>query len=388
MKLRSIMFVSVVAFAACGKSKSTDEPAPKASDPGATPAAGSAKAAPAEPTAEAAPPIGEPKGWFNCHAKDPAAVPAKRKPANPWQLPFTFAGCPTVPAEIYGSAAFGMDGEAAAKAAKAKLEETSGYIYLGKSPFRYQFTFRVNEDTKKVDAFTFKVDADAFEEMKAAWGEPLVYEHMSDKYWAWFNPDKHLKVTAHAETWNRANTKTKEDEDIPGYWVYYQEYVPLVEMLGKDGLVGKPVLGKTVAELAAAYPGWLEVKTAAENRATLDKVGLDDKTKKEVVAIGAADDSANLTLPQLETNEFHTLVQPDYKAGKVLAYSFLLSFGKDQALKQELLAVVAAALGKPTSTTKDDANWKYTFAGPNGTVVAASMSTLAEDWSLEVSAKK
>jgi hypothetical protein len=145
MKLRALLF-STLLVAACGKSKSSshadDQPPPaKTSEPAAT--------KPPEPKAEPMPPIAPAKGMFGCHAKDPAATMAKRKPASPWQLPFTFAGCPGIPAEIYGTADFGMDAATAGKAAKARVDGTSAYIYLGKSPFRYQFTFRLDEDTQR-----------------------------------------------------------------------------------------------------------------------------------------------------------------------------------------------------------------------------------------------
>jgi len=387
MKLRAVVFTSLVAFAACGKSKPTasDESAPKSSEPAAS--AGSA-AKPAEPKAEVAPPIAAARGLFGCHAKDPAGTMTKRKPATPWQLPFTFAGCPSIPADIYGTAAFGMDAAAAAKAAKARVEDTSAYIYLGKSPFRYHFSFRLAETTEKLEKFSFNIDAEAFDEIKAGWGDPVVTVHLSDAYNAWYNPQTHLKVTARADTWNRANPKTREDEDVPSYHLYFQPYMPLAELVGKDGFLSKPILGKTVAELAAAFPDWIDIKSKGENKASMDKMGLDQATQEKVQAMGAAGDTAMLQLPETETNVYHTLVQPDWNGGKVESYAVLLPFGKDPALKQEILATVAAALGAPTGAKKDDANWEYTFAGPNGTIVEMGMSTLDEDWSMRVSAKK
>ena len=384
MKLCAIVCTTLL-VAACGKSKSSshadDQPPPtKTTEPAAT--------KPPEPKAEPMPPIAAAKGIFGCHAKDPAAAMTKRKPATPWQLPFTFAGCPSLPSEIYGTADFGMDGETAGKAAKARVDGTSAYIYLGKSPFRYQFTFRVDEDTHTVDKFTFKIDQEAFDEIKAGWGDPVVYEHLSDKYNAWYNPEKHLKVTANADDWDRANAKTKQDENIPGYHLYFQRYMPMAEMVGKDGILAKPIIGKTVAELAAAFPEWIEVKSKTQNKAEMDRIGLDPATQAKVESMGGAGDTAMLKLPETETNLYHTLVQPDWEGGKVVTYSILFPFGKDQALKAEILATVAAALGAPTGAKKELDKWQYTFAGPNGTVVTMGMSILDEDWSMRVSAKK
>lgn len=382
MKLRALFLTSLL-VTACGKSKSssTDDPPPaKSPEP--------APVKPPEPKVEPAPPIAAAKGLFGCHAKDPAAVSAKRKPATPWQLPFTFAGCPTIPSAIYGAAELGMDGEAAAAAAKARLDGTSAFIYLGKSPFRYQFTFRLDDAAKKVEKFTFKVDQEAFDEMTAAWGEPVTYTRLSDKKLAWFNPEKHLKVLAEADEWERANVKTKADEKVPGYRLYFTQYMPLSEIVGKDGILAKPLIGKSVAELAAAFPEWIDVKSKDQNKATMDKVGLDQETQAKVTALGAAGDTAMLQLPETETNDYHTLVQPDWEGGKVASYSILLPFAKDQELKAEILATVAAGLGAPIATKKDGDKWEYTFAGPNGTIVEMGMSILEEDWSMRVSAKK
>jgi len=384
MKLRALLLSSLL-VAACGKSKSSsssDEPPPaKKPEPVAA-------AKPPEPKAEPAPPIAAPKGLFGCHAKDPAATNAKRKPATPWQLPFTFGGCPSVPAEIYGTAAIGMDGEEAGKAAKARVEGDSAYIYLGKHPFRYQFTFRLDEKTHKVDKFAFKVDQEGFDEMKAAWGEPVLYTRLSDKNLAWYNPEKHIKVIAEADDWDRADPKTKEDVKVPGYRLYFTSYIPLAEVVGKDGLLAKPLIGKTVAELAADFPDWIDVKSKEQNKAQMDQVGLDKATQAKVEAMGAGGDSAMLKMPEAETNDYHTLVQPDWDGGKIASYSMLFPFGKDMELKAEILATVAAALGAPTGAKKERDQWAYTFAGPNNTVVEMSMSILDEDWSLKVSPKK
>jgi hypothetical protein len=381
MKLRALA-VSLLALSACSKSK-PGEPDKAAANAPAAPVP------PPEPKVEDAPPIPAPTARFACHAKDPAAPMAKRKPATPWQLPFVFAGCPDVPSEIYGTAALGMDAAAAAKAApKAKIEDEAAYIYLGKAPFRYQFTFRFDEKTKKLDKFGFRIDAEGFEELKAGWGEPLIYTRLGDSYNAWLNPEKHLKVTALADTWNRTSPTTKEYEDVPGYHVYIQSYLPLAELVGKDGLLAKSIIGKTVDELATAYPDWIDIKSKDQNTADMNRVGLDKATQDKVRAMGAGGDTAMLQLPETETNVYHSLVQPDWENGKVASWTLLLPFGKDKALKQELLAIVAAALGKPVTAKKDGEDWEYTFAGPNNTIVEMGMSTLAEDWNLRVSPKK
>lgn len=388
MKLRALLFSALV-VTGCSKSKSSsasdDQPPAKSGEPAA--AAPKTTEAKTEPKAEPAPPVPAAKGLFACRAKDPAAQPAKRKPASPWQLPFTFAGCPDVPAEIYGTATFGMTGEEAAKAAKARLSGDSAYIYLGKIPFRYQFTFRLDEKSKKLDQFVFNIDQEAFDEAKAAWGDPIVYKRLGDDYYAWFNPEKHIKVIADKDDWDRANAKTKEDEKVPAYRLYFQRYTPLAELVGKDGILAKPLIGKTVAELAEAFPEWIDIKSKAENKAQMDAVGLDKGTQAKVEALGGAGDTAMLQLPETETNSYHALVQPDWEGGKVVSYTLLLPFGKDPELKGEILATVAGVLGAPTPK-KDGDKWTYVFAGPNNTVVEMGMSILEEDWNMRISPKK
>ncbi len=374
--------VSLVALAGCGKSRSTE------------PDRGSATAAPrATPPdgvkLEEAPPIPGLTALFGCHAKQPAAPLAKRKTTSPWQLPFTFAGCPNVPAEIFGSAELGMDAAAALKAApNAKLEDDAAYIYLGKAPFRYQFTFRFDDKTKKLSKFGFQIDADGLQELQAGWGDPLVYTRLGDTYKAWFNPGKRLKVTASADTWNRTSPTTRRSEDVPSYHLYFQPYLPLSELVGKDGLLTRPIIGKTVEELAAEFPDWIAIKSKEQNNADMNRVGLDKTTQDKVRALGGAGDTAMLELPETETNVYHSLVQPDWDGGKVASWTMLLPFGKDKAIKQELLATIAAALGDPVTSRKDGSEWEYTFAGPNNTIVELGISTLAEDWNLRVRPKK
>lgn len=325
---------------------------------------------------------------FGCKNKDAApAAATKPDPKNPWALPFTPGACPGIPS-VFGKVTFGMPIADVAKAMKgSKLDGESVYLYVGKRPFAQQMVARANETTGKLDELSFKIDEEGFAAFKAAWGEPTEYANLSDKIFAWYDPASKLKITARPDEWNRADPKTKEDADVPGYRVYVKQYEPLAGLLG-EGLLAKPMLGKTVEEIAAAYPDWIEVKSEAQAKADMDKLGLDEATKAKAAALGAGGASANLKLPESETNTHHTLVQPDWEGGKMTQYSFSLPYGKDEKLKAEILGVVAGALGKPTASEKKDKGWKYTFAGPNGTIATLEPGILDEDWRLELSAKK
>ena len=386
MLKRALVVITVIA-AACGKDKANDSPKP---DP--KPAPGPAKPVEPEKPAVAAPPLPELTGLFNCHAADPNGKngPAA-KSANPWALPFTLAGCPTLP-PVYGTAQLGMTAKDAGKASKAKVEDGSGYIYVGKHPIRYQFAFH-SDESGNVYSFGFNVDEEGFAAMKAAWGEPLAYKALVSDEIAWFNPTAKIKVTAEADKWNRTDPKTKDYVDVPGYRVRYQKYMPLADVLGPEGIVQKPLIGNGPEELNARYPGALEIKSAAENQAEMDKLGLDDKTKAQIKALGGGGASADLKLPELETGAHHLLVQPDWsKEGKIVKYSFTMSFGKgNDNVKNELLAQVVQSLGKPTSVKQDEYNkdrWVYAFKGAPGTKVELRSDILGEGWTLEVAPEK
>ncbi|MDX2088441.1 MAG: hypothetical protein SFX73_11360 [Kofleriaceae bacterium] len=381
MSLRTFLLGVVLVSSACGKKSEEAKPSP-------APAPSTKE--PAEPPTEKAPPIAPATGMFTCKNKDAAPASAAKPDAakNPWALPFTPGPCPAVPS-AFGEAAFDMELAAAAKAMKgSKIDGTSIYLYVGKRPFAQQFVARANEATGKIDEFSFKIDEEGFAAFKAAWGEPTEYTNLSDKILAWYDPATKIKITARADEWNRADPKTKEDVDVPGYRVNVTRYTPLADLLAAEGLIAKPLIGKTVQEIAAAYPAWMEVKTADQAKADLDNLGLDEATKAKANALGASDASANMKLPEAETNSHHLLVQPDWEGGKMTKYSFSLPYGKDEKLKAELLGVVAGALGQPTASEKKDKGWKYTFKGQGATVVTLEPGSLDDDWRLEVSAAR
>jgi len=366
----------IAALAACSKSKDKpgdDKPAdpPKAvapkveEKPAATP--------PKLPTA---------KNLFTCKATDAAAQMGKApKSKDPWALPFTIAGCPQVP-PVFAKATFGMDEATAQKSVPgSKIEDHIGFLYLGHHPHRLQFTFTFHDNSKLGD-FGWNVDEKQFGDMKAAWGEPVSYTSLIDKELAWFNPAAKLKAVAQPDKISRG----LEDE-VPGYRVHVMQYTPLVELIGKDGILAQPIIGKTVKELATSFPDQLEVKSKEENHADLAKVGVDKETMKKVDALGAMGDTVSLRLPPTETEPNRTLVQIDLKDGKVESYTMLIPFSKDPTLRDELLAEIVATLGQPTGAKQEFDKWTYTFAAPQGQIVDVSPAILDDQWQLRVHAK-
>lgn len=368
---RALLLIALLA--ACSKSKdkpADDKPAPA---PAAVAPKVEEKPAPKPPALPAA------KNLFTCKAADPAAQMAKA-PIGTDALPFTIAGCPQIP-PIFAKATFGMDEATAHKSIPgSKVEDHMGYLYLGHSPHRQQFTFNFRDDGK-LDHFGWNIDEKQFADLKKAWGEPITYSSLGDKELAWFNPTAKIKAVA------RPDKISRGDNDVDGYRVHVVQYTPLVELIGKDGVLAKPILGKTVKELAAAFPDEIEVKSKDENHADLAKVGVDKDTMKKVDELGAMGDTVSLKLLPTETEPHHTLVQIDLDNGKVASYTMLIPYSKDPALRDELLAEVVATLGQPIATKQELEKWTYTFAAPQNQVLEVGPDLLDEEWSLKVHAK-
>ena len=406
--LRYLVIPSLLALSACDKKAEPAKTEPAKTEPAKTepaktepakvegekkaePAAAEpAKAEPAkaEPAPEAkapeAPPIPEAKGLFECHK---AATPPVADAKDPWALRWAIPACPEIPSTFEGIT-FGMDRATAETTGKAekKFSGDSGYIYLGKSPFRLQTSFWFNE-AGKVYRFSHKIDQKAFDLLKAGWGEPVEVVDGSDKSFRWYNPEAKIMAVAEPDSYDRANAETKEDEKIEGYKLYFVQYTPLTDLLGAEGIVSKAIIGKTVAELRTSFPDLIEETTAEKAKAELAAAGLDAETQAKAAALGAADAKVNLSLPPAATDEHFTTVHPSWSEGKIEDYSFELSHEKKDDLKNELLAQIAALLGKPTASKLEDGKPEYTFAGPNGVVVRVSPSILEDGWRVEVAAK-
>jgi|GEM_PF-4843540 len=395
MKIRILSIALALLVAACGpKSEPTANPTPAPAKAPATQVDAPVKTPeapenpenvdePAKPD-EAAPAIPAAAGLFACKA--PAdAIPAVTNTADLWALPYAVTGCPAIPVS-FGQVVFGMDraNVAAAFGKDAKVGDTgSAYLYLGKHPHKLQLAVRFS-DSEKVEMLTHKIDAQGFEILKAAWGEPLAVTGLSRTSLNWFNPETGLRAYVEPDKWSRKNA-SKEDEEVDGYHLRLERYTPLASQLGADGLLGKDLIGKSVEELTALYPEGVERISAEQAEANLAKLGFDADTAAKAKALGAAKADTRLTVAAIETDTGDMLVAVDWVEGKVGGFSFALDYGEDQALKTELLAVVAATLGAPTGSKRDDDGFAYTFSAANGQVVLVEPGISGKGWRLRVS---
>lgn len=366
MRRFALPFAVLLALAACDKG----EPAPKATPTKSVEAPKPVVEAPKPPPEK--PVIAAPTGLLGC--KTPAAAAA---PAPEGALPFKLEACPTIPS-VFGTLAWGMDVAAAGKAGikGAKIEEggpygSSGRFKIGKQYFHFGFS-----DAGKLDNLSFKTSPAGLAAMTAAWGAPLEVEFLGDKDKVWLNPAAKIKVVL------EENTMADAGDDSEKYSVRYYLYTPLADLFGPEGLISKPIIGATGEELAKNYPEWLEVKTAEQAKADVAAMGLDAKTAGIAKWAGADEASAKLKLPQPETDNNLTF-SLEWADKKVKSYGNSVEYGKDQALRTEIPAVIAAALGAPTDGTKDDkGQWTYNFAGPGGTKI--ELRDTGDRWRFEV----
>jgi len=365
MRHFALPLVLLVSLAACGKEEPV-KPTPSKSAEAAKPVAEPVKPEPPKPT------IAAPTGVFAC--KTPAADAA---PAPEGALPFKLEACPTIPS-IFGTLAWGMDQAAASKAVKgAKFDEggpygTTGRIKVGKQTAYFGFS-----EAGKVDQLRFKTSPAGLAAMTAAWGAPLEVVFLGDTDKVWLNPEAKIKVVL------EENSMADAGDDSEKYTVRFYLYTPLPDLLGADGLLAKPIIGATGEELAKNFPEWLEVKSAAEAKADVAKLGLDSKAAGIASWAGVDEASAKLKLPQPETNNNLT-ISLKWADKKVASYRASFGYGKDMNVKAEIPALFAAALGAPTGGKQnDEKEWTYDFAGPNGLKV--ELRDRGESWSLEVS---
>jgi hypothetical protein len=227
----------------------------------------------------------------------------------------------------------------------------------------------------KVDQLRFKTGPAGLAAMTAAWGAPLEVEFLGDKDKIWLNPAAKIKVVL------EENSMADAGDDSEKYSVRYYLYTPLSDLVGPEGLLSKSIIGATGEELQTNFPEWLEVKTAEQAKADVAALGLDSKTAGIAKWAGADEASAKLKLPQNETDNNLT-ISPKWKDKKVASYRTSFSYGTDQAVKAEIPALFAAALGAPTGGKKnDEGEWTYNFAGPGGTLV--ELRDIGKSWSLE-----
>lgn len=365
MRILALPMVLLVSLSACDKGEPAAKPTPSKSAEVAKPVVEEPKPEPPKPT------IAAPTGVLGC--KTAAAAPA---PAPEGALPFKLEACPTIPS-IFGTLAWGMDQAAASKTVKGiKFDEGGPYGTTGRFKVGKQTAYFGFSSAGKVDNLSFKTGPAGLAAMTAAWGAPLEVEFLGDKDKVWLNPAAKIKVVL------EENTFADDGDDSEKYSVRYYLYTPLADLVGADGLLSKSIIGSTGEELQKNFPEWLEVKSAEQAKAEVAALGLDAKSAGIAKWAGADEASAKLALPQPETNNNLT-ISLEWADKKVKSYGTSFGYGKDQAVKAEIPAVFAAALGAPTSGTKNDDNeWTYNFAGPGG--IKVELRDMGESWGLEV----
>lgn len=365
MRILALPLVLLVSLSACDKGEPPAKPTPtKSADVPKPVVVEEPKPEPPKPT------IAAPTGLFDCKTAAAAAAPAPEG-----ALPFKLEACPTIPS-IFGTLAWGMDQAAAGKAIKGvKFDEGGPYGTTGRFKVGKQTVYIGFSDAGKVDQLRFKTSPAGLAAMTAAWGAPLEVEFLGDKDKVWFNPALKIKV--------ELEDNSGADDDSEKYTVRYYLYTPLSDLVGADGLLAKPIIGSTAEELQASFPEWLEVKSADQAKADVAALGLDAKSAGIAKWAGVDEASISLKLPPPETNNNLT-IRLEWADKKVKSYRASFGFETDQAVRAEIPAVFAAALGAPTSGTKNDENeWTYNFAGPGGTKV--ELRDIGKSWSLEVS---
>ncbi len=363
MRLPALPLVLLVSLSACGKDEPAAKPTPSKSAEVAPPVVEPAKPEPPKPT------IAAPTGVLGC--KTPAAG---APPAPEGALSFKLEACPTIPS-IFGTIAWGMDQEAAGKAIKGVKFDTGGpYGTTGRFKIGKQNLYINFSEAGKVDQLRFKIGPAGLAAMTAAWGAPLEVEFLGRKDMIWLNPAAKIKV--------EVDEDTSADDESEKYTVRYHLYTPLTDLVGPEGVLSKPIIGATGEELQKNFPEWLVVKSAAQAKAEVAALGLDSKSAGIASWAGVDEASAKLQLPQTETDN-HLSFSLKWADKKVASYRASFSYGKDQAVRAEIPAIFAAALGAPTGGKKNDKDeWTYNFAGPNGTKV--ELRDLGKMWSVGV----
>ena len=240
--------------------------------------------------------------------------------------------------------------------------------------------------------------------MTAAWGDPVAVELSAlPKTLAWFDPAKQIRVTAEATTWARYIKRgSLKQEKVAGYHVFVRRYLPIADLLGPKGLLAKPLVGKTLAELRESYSDRLIVESKAQMREKRDRLLSDDKEAKKtakqmddmVAAAGITNDiNVKLNLPPFETSPHAGYSRFEWKDSKVDRFTVNFEHGGDDQLAQEILAHVAAAYGKPIAAKQDGDLCEhpkcdeYEFAGPRGTVAILKAGSMDDDWRLTIRRK-
>ncbi len=296
-------------------------------------------------------------GRFACHSTGAAPNPNST-------LPFTPGPCPGIPS-VFGGVAFGMTRAQARKISDGDEIEWNlngtgwtRYRAIESSGWHRRFSYSWSK-ADKLDLLGFEITESELGELERAWGKPISHDGFLREL-VWFDPAAHVRVqAAHA-------TISKGNDDVPGYRVDIQPYVPLAELLGPNGILAQPLFGKTREQIATAFPGALEVVTKAQKAADLKAV---DPSLEHL----ASDDWVDLHFPSTELDSGNRLRLEFDEQRLVKGFSFSINFGKDKTVGDELVATMIAAFGPPTSVAHRRGDAIYVFTRKDGIQIKASV---------------
>jgi hypothetical protein len=336
------------------------------------------------------PPLPPLTGLLDCHVNAAARMTAvaAAKPAHErdvYALPFKLGPCPAIPPQ-FGGVTFGAD-EAAMKKAIPSFKKVpvfdgatwmKGEIVIGTPPFTQAFVVDLKGDGTARD-FEIDVDAAGFAALEAAWGKPLASVDALE----WLDPATKVRAIAEPrDALPRANPKTRAPETVAGYHITFAPYVPLADVLSPTGFLAKPLLHKTDAELAALYPGLVDIEGGPALDPALEAQFADTPEHKAAYERGMrATIASQFKLPPVETDVAIPETELVILGGD---REMTLRFGDNAQLDAELLARVVASLGEPIAY--DATNAKYTFTGQAPDTLV-DLEHESHDWLLTLRAK-
>lgn len=284
---------------------------------------------------------------------------------------------PTLPA-AYKTLMPGMSGEDAKKIVPGMPDEDT--IELPEYPdIRFNVSF--DKKTGKISRFYFDLPKDKAEAtLTKAWGAPIKgVDTIKKPVSYWFN----------AEAGLRATLEQGYGDEMK---VEFTAYLAAEKFIGAEGAAfafeaKQPLLGATIEQLRAAYPGVLVEKSQAQadtDRKKMEAMMGEDKAKLAV--LGHAKPSAYLDFPPTEYESYWTRVNLSWDdEGKVERYRFKLAFAAFEGARQPLFDMLTKKLGAVTEAEKYGRK-NFTFAAAPG--VEVEEDTISKGWDVSVEAPK
>ncbi|MCA9545644.1 MAG: hypothetical protein KC613_14665 [Myxococcales bacterium] len=313
------------------------------------------------------------KAGSNGGGESAAASAAPAPAAKPIESLFA-SKAPTLPAPFKGLKS-GMTGEEAAKIIPGMPDEDT--IEAAEYP-DLRFNVGFDRKTKKISRFWINLPKDKAKAMLTqAWGSPVDGQTSIKKPISyWFNPEAGL----------RATLEESFGDDMK---LEFTAYIPTEQFVGKDGKAlafEKPqaILGATIEQLRAAYPGVLVEKSQADaekDRARMEKMMGDQKDKLKV--LGKAKPSAYLDFPPTEYASYWTRVNLTWDdEGKVMRYRFKLDHrGFEAQARQAQFDLLKAKFGELKEGEKYGRKFFEASADPKITI---EEDTISNGWDVTV----